>query len=101
MSFILYFEKLYRFWLLFNFLLIQPVFYHVPDIMVLVGCSISICLLKGKKWTRNICGWWCKQAPIVDLQDGLVSGAIGVAGQPFIEKGWFVAIEEVMGGHSC
>ncbi|XP_048320584.2 uncharacterized protein LOC107430275 [Ziziphus jujuba] len=42
-----------------------------------------------------------EQAPAVDLQDGLVSVAIGVAAQLSIEKGRFVAIEEVMCGHGC
>ncbi|KAK6157960.1 hypothetical protein DH2020_005274 [Rehmannia glutinosa] len=38
-----------------------------------------------------------KQAPAVDLHDGLISVAIGVAAQLSIEKGRFVNIEEVMG----
>lgn len=42
-----------------------------------------------------------EQAPAVDLLDGLVSVAIGIAAQLSIEKGRFVAIEEVMGRHSC
>lgn len=42
-----------------------------------------------------------EQAPAVDLQDGLVSVAIGVAAQLSIEKGRFVTIEEVLGGLSC
>lgn len=37
------------------------------------------------------------QAPAVDLQDGLVSVAIGVAAQLSIERGRFVTIEEVRG----
>ena len=37
-----------------------------------------------------------KQGPAVDLHDGLVSVAIGVAAQLSIEKGRFVTIEEVM-----
>ncbi|KAK4389510.1 Inositol 2-dehydrogenase [Sesamum angolense] len=36
------------------------------------------------------------QAPAVDLHDGLISVAIGVAAQLSIEKGRFVTIEEVM-----
>ncbi|KAL0312993.1 UNVERIFIED_CONTAM: hypothetical protein Sradi_5698600 [Sesamum radiatum] len=36
------------------------------------------------------------QAPAVDLHDGLISVAIGVAAQLSIEKGQFVTIEEVM-----
>lgn len=36
------------------------------------------------------------KAPAVDLHDGLVSVAIGVAAQLSIEKGRFVTIEEVM-----
>lgn len=35
-------------------------------------------------------------APAVDLRDGLLSVAIGVAGQLSIEKGRFVSIEEVL-----
>lgn len=35
-------------------------------------------------------------APAVDLNDGLLSVAIGVAGQLSIEKGHFVTIEEVL-----
>ncbi|KAF6141608.1 hypothetical protein GIB67_033178 [Kingdonia uniflora] len=41
------------------------------------------------------------QAPDVDLQDGLLSVAIGVAGQLSIEKGRFVTIEEVMDKPKC
>ncbi|XP_062073970.1 uncharacterized protein LOC133778149 [Humulus lupulus] len=37
-----------------------------------------------------------EQAPAVDLQDGLISVAIGVAAQLSIEKGRFVTIKEVM-----
>lgn len=37
------------------------------------------------------------QAPAVDLQDGLVSVAIGVAAQLSIERGRFITIEEVKG----
>lgn len=37
-----------------------------------------------------------EKAPAVDLQDGLVSVAIGVAAQLSIEKGQFVTIQEVM-----
>ena len=37
-----------------------------------------------------------KQGPAVDLHDGLVSVAMGVAAQFSIEKGRFVTIEEVM-----
>lgn len=37
-----------------------------------------------------------EKAPAVDLQDGLISVAIGVAAQLSIEKGRFVTIEEVM-----
>lgn len=37
-----------------------------------------------------------KQGPAVDLHDGLVSVAMGVAAQLSIEKGRFVTIEEVM-----
>ncbi|KAL5551441.1 hypothetical protein UlMin_001617 [Ulmus minor] len=37
-----------------------------------------------------------QKAPAVDLQDGLISVAIGVAAQVSIEKGRFVTIEEVM-----
>lgn len=36
--------------------------------------------------------------PSVDLTDGLLSVAIGVAGQLSIEKGRFVTIEEVLAG---
>ncbi|XP_059641274.1 uncharacterized protein LOC132283352 [Cornus florida] len=36
------------------------------------------------------------EAPAVDLQDGLISVAIGVAAQLSIEKGRFITIEEVM-----
>ncbi|CAI9095771.1 OLC1v1031780C1 [Oldenlandia corymbosa var. corymbosa] len=36
------------------------------------------------------------QAPAVDLQDGLISVAIGVAAQLSIEKGRFVSIQEVL-----
>ncbi|XP_058084659.1 uncharacterized protein LOC131232445 [Magnolia sinica] len=38
------------------------------------------------------------RAPAVDLHDGLLSVAIGVAGQLSIEKGRFITIEEVMNG---
>ncbi|PIA50296.1 hypothetical protein AQUCO_01300796v1 [Aquilegia coerulea] len=38
------------------------------------------------------------RAPAVDLQDGLFSVAIGVAGQLSIERGQFVTIEEVLRG---
>lgn len=37
------------------------------------------------------------EAPAVDLEDGLISVAMGVAAQLSIEKGRFVTIEEVMG----
>lgn len=37
------------------------------------------------------------RAPAVDLHDGLLSVAMGVAGQLSIERGSFVTIEEVMG----
>lgn len=37
------------------------------------------------------------RAPAVDLHDGLLSVAMGVAGQLSIERGRFVTIEEVMG----
>lgn len=37
------------------------------------------------------------EAPPVDLEDGLISVAMGVAAQLSIEKGRFVTIEEVMG----
>eukprot|EP00268_Persea_americana_P019163 TRINITY_DN1980_c1_g1_i1.p1 TRINITY_DN1980_c1_g1~~TRINITY_DN1980_c1_g1_i1.p1 ORF type:complete len:366 (-),score=77.98 TRINITY_DN1980_c1_g1_i1:232-1329(-) len=37
------------------------------------------------------------RAPTVDLHDGLLSVAMGVAGQLSIERGRFVTIEEVMG----
>lgn len=43
----------------------------------------------------------CKRAPAVDLQDGLISVAIGVAAQVSIEEGRFVTIEEVMDGNKC
>lgn len=36
------------------------------------------------------------KVPAVDLQDGLISVAMGVAAQLSIEKGRFIAIEEVM-----
>lgn len=36
------------------------------------------------------------ETPAVDLQDGLMSVAIGVAAQLSIEKGRFVTIEEVI-----
>ena len=36
------------------------------------------------------------QAPAVNLHDGLISVAIGVAGQLSIEKGRFATIEEVI-----
>lgn len=42
-----------------------------------------------------------KRAPAVDLQDGLISVAIGVAAQVSIEEGRFVTIEEVMDGNKC
>ncbi|KAF9606257.1 hypothetical protein IFM89_024078 [Coptis chinensis] len=38
------------------------------------------------------------RTPAVDLQDGLFSVAMGVAGQLSIERGQFVTIEEVVGG---
>ncbi|KAK2983001.1 hypothetical protein RJ640_012876 [Escallonia rubra] len=41
------------------------------------------------------------QAPPVDLHDGLVSVAIGVAAQLSIEKGRFVTIEEVLSTETC
>ncbi|CAN1748286.1 Myo-inositol 2-dehydrogenase [Linum perenne] len=41
------------------------------------------------------------KAPAVDLQDGLVSVAIGVAAQRSIEEGRFVTIEEVMEDERC
>lgn len=37
-----------------------------------------------------------EKVPAVDLQDGLISVAIGVAAQVSIENGRFVTIEEVM-----
>ena len=37
-----------------------------------------------------------ERAPAVDLQDGLISVAMGAAAQLSIEKGRFVTIEEVM-----
>eukprot|EP00258_Populus_trichocarpa_P036622 XP_024452641.1 uncharacterized protein LOC7471634 [Populus trichocarpa] len=40
-----------------------------------------------------------EKAPAVDLQDGLISVAIGVAAQLSIEKGQFVTIQEVMDEH--
>ncbi|XP_002530658.2 inositol 2-dehydrogenase 2 [Ricinus communis] len=40
-----------------------------------------------------------EKAPAVDLQDGLISVAIGVAAQLSIEKGRFVMISEVMDEH--
>ncbi|KAK9274690.1 hypothetical protein L1049_021941 [Liquidambar formosana] len=40
------------------------------------------------------------QAPAVDLQDGLISVAIGVAAQISIEKARFVTIKEVMDDHN-
>lgn len=40
-----------------------------------------------------------EQAPSVELQDGLISVAIGVAAQLSIEKGRFVTIKEVMDEH--
>lgn len=39
-----------------------------------------------------------EKVPAVDLQDGLISVAIGVAAQLSIENGRFVTIQEVMGG---
>lgn len=41
------------------------------------------------------------QAPEVDLQDGLISVAIGVAAQVSIETGRFVTIEEVLDELNC
>lgn len=41
------------------------------------------------------------KVPAVDLQDGLISVAIGVAAQLSIEKGRFIAIEEVMEELNC
>ncbi|XP_044487477.1 inositol 2-dehydrogenase [Mangifera indica] len=41
------------------------------------------------------------KAPAVDLQDGLISVAIGVAAQLSIEKGRFVTIDEVLGERNC
>ncbi|KAG0454322.1 hypothetical protein HPP92_025626 [Vanilla planifolia] len=38
-------------------------------------------------------------APFVDLEDGLLSVAMGVAGQRSIEEGCFVTIAEVLSGH--
>jgi len=40
-----------------------------------------------------------EKGPSVDLQDGLVSVAIGVAAQLSIEYGRFVTIQEVMNEH--
>ncbi|GAV72827.1 GFO_IDH_MocA domain-containing protein/GFO_IDH_MocA_C domain-containing protein [Cephalotus follicularis] len=40
------------------------------------------------------------QGPAVDLHDGLISVAIGVAAQLSIEKGRFVTLEEVMDEHN-
>ncbi|KAJ7952528.1 inositol 2-dehydrogenase 2 [Quillaja saponaria] len=40
-----------------------------------------------------------EKAPAVDLQDGLISVAMGVAAQLSIEKGRFVTIEETMAEH--
>lgn len=37
-----------------------------------------------------------KEAPAVDLHDGLISVAIGVAAQLSIQKGRFVTIQELM-----
>lgn len=37
-----------------------------------------------------------EQSPAVDLHDGLISVAMGVAAQLSIEKGRFVTIKEVM-----
>jgi len=39
-----------------------------------------------------------EKVPAVDLQDGLISVAIGVAAQLSIENGRFVTIQEVMNG---
>lgn len=39
-------------------------------------------------------------APTVDLRDGLISVAMGVAAQRSIEKGGFVTIEEVTNGQN-
>lgn len=39
-----------------------------------------------------------EKVPAVDLQDGLISVAIGVAAQLSIENGRFVTIQEVMDG---
>ncbi|EOY24296.1 Oxidoreductase family protein [Theobroma cacao] len=41
------------------------------------------------------------KTPAVDLQDGLISVAMGVAAQVSIEKGRFVTIEEVLGARNC
>ncbi|KAE8671745.1 hypothetical protein F3Y22_tig00111941pilonHSYRG00235 [Hibiscus syriacus] len=41
------------------------------------------------------------KAPAVDLNDGLISVAMGVAAQRSIEKGQFVSIEEVLDEHNC
>ncbi|KAH1074993.1 hypothetical protein J1N35_027321 [Gossypium stocksii] len=41
------------------------------------------------------------KTPAVDLNDGLISVAMGVAAQLSIEKGRFVYIEEVLGEHNC
>lgn len=41
------------------------------------------------------------KVPAVDLQDGLISVAIGVAAQHSIEKGRFITIEEVMDELNC
>lgn len=41
------------------------------------------------------------KVPAVDLQDGLISVAIGVAAQLSIDKGRFIAIEEVMEELNC
>lgn len=41
------------------------------------------------------------KVPAVDLQDGLISVAIGVAAQLSIEKGRFITIEEVMDELNC
>ncbi|GFS42264.1 oxidoreductase family protein [Actinidia rufa] len=43
----------------------------------------------------------CVQAPAVDLHDGLVSVAMGVAAQLSIELGRFVKMEEVMNENEC
>ncbi|KAJ0048216.1 hypothetical protein Pint_15844 [Pistacia integerrima] len=41
------------------------------------------------------------KAPAVDLQDGLISVAIGVAAQLSIEKGRFITIDEVLDKRNC